>query len=891
MRRHYLDPVFAPQSVVVIGAGDNTASSSRTVIGNLIAGRFKGELFAIGAAHPLAQNISTFPTIDRVSTPIDLAVIAAAAATVPAIVRQCGEAGVRSAVVVSGDCCDVGATALVQQEIAAAARHYGLRLIGPNSIGIMRPSIGLNATCSKNVAKPGNLALVSQSGALCTAILDWASVRGVGFSSVVSLGDALELDFGEAFDYLALDPETDSILVYVEGVRNARAFMSGLRSAARLKPVIVLKAGRSSEGIQAAMTHTGAMIGADDVFNAALERAGAVRAVTIEQWFSAAHVLARGYRSQGDRLAIITNGGGPAVMAADRVTDVHVKLAELSSVAAQILDAALPNCVPRENPLDLSSNASAAHYAVALKTCLDDPGVDGVLVMLTPQAMTDPTAVAERIAAVAAGTRKPVLGCWMGELQVHAGREVLTAAGIPHFAAPEAAVDAFAYLAAYCRNQRLLLQVPGPLADHSRPDVDAARSIIEGALAQRRKRLSEIESKAVLRAFGIPVVPSIIARSEREAVVAAESLGFPVAMKVLSPDIAHKSDVGGVRLNITNAEDVRGSFSALLQEVHCQQPAARIDGMVVEQMIVSDHVRELMVGVASDPVFGPVISFGAGGVWVEVTGDRAVALPPLNDVIIADLIGQTRAARLIGAVRNFPPIQREALVQVLRRVSEMVCELPHIEALDINPILADEHGAIAVDARVMVASPGPPDERYRRLAIHPYPSHLLSRWHSGDGRDVVVRPIRPEDAQMEQAFVRGLSPEAKYFRFMHGLQELTPAMLVRFTQIDYDREMAFVAIAEVSGVKTQVGVARYSARPDRESCEFAIVVADAWRGRGLGGYLMSALIACASRRGLGVMEGEVLADNAAMLRLIARLGFSVRVHDEDPSLRRVSKSL
>lgn len=891
MRRHYLDPVFAPQSIAVIDASDNTSSVAATVITNLLAGGFKGELFAIGARHPVAQGCRRLSSIADVGKPIDLAVMTSTHATGTDVLRQCGEAGVRGAVVLSRMDADAGEMARAERDMVADARRYGLHVVGPNSLGILRPSIGLNATFSKNVAKPGNLALVSQSGALCTAVLDWASARGVGFSSVVSLGDAFDLDFGEIFDYLALDPQTHGILVYVEGLRNARGFMSGLRSAARLKPVIVLKAGRSNEGIQAAVSHTGAMIGSDDVFNAALERAGAVRAVTIAQWFTAAQVLARGYRTQGDRLAIITNGGGPAVMAADRAPEVHVKLASLSAHTVEQLDAALPKRVLRENPLDLAGDATAAHYAVAFKACLDDPGVDGVLVMLTPQAMTDTTAVAESIAAAARGARKPVLGCWMGELQVQAGRETLTAAGIPHFAAPEAAVEAFAYLAAHCRNQRLLLQVPGPLADHSRPDVDGARKIIENALAQQRKLLSEVEAKTVLRAFGIPVVPSIVARSAHEALVAAKSLGFPVAIKILSPDIAHKSEVGGVRLNVTDAQDLRRTYHALLEEVRHQRPVARIDGVAVEPMVVGANLRELMVGVATDPVFGPVITFGTGGVWVEAAGDRSVALPPLNDVIIANLIGQTRAARLIGAVRHIPAVKREALEQVLRRVSEMVCELPHIEELDINPILADEHGAIAVDARMVVASPGSRGERYRRLAIHPYPTQLLSRWHSPDGREVVVRPIRPEDAQIEQAFVRGLSPEAKYFRFMHALQELTPAMLARFTQIDYDREMAFVAVEQVNGVETEVGVARYTARPDRESCEFAIVVADAWRGLGLGTRLMDALMECARSRGLRVMEGEVLADNAAMLRLVARLGFSERVHDEDPALRVVTKLL
>lgn len=892
MRRHYLDPVFAPRSIAVVGASERVGSVGAAVLGNLLQGNFKGEIFAVNPKHERVQGKLSLPSVEHIGKPVDLAVIATPAAAVPGIIRQCGEVGVRGAVILSAGFAEAGGDgARLQREVLADARRYGLRLVGPNCLGILRPGIGLNATFSKNVASPGNLALVSQSGALCTAILDWAATRAMGFSSVIALGDAADLDFGDVLDYLALDPETSSILVYVEGVRYARAFMSGLRSAARLKPVIVLKAGRSSEGIKAAVSHTGAMIGADDVFNAALERAGAVRAVTIDQWFTAAQVLARGYRSQGDHVAIITNGGGPGVMAADRAAEVQVKLANLAPETLTTLDGALPNHWSRGNPVDVLGDATPERYGIALKACLDDPGVDGVVVMLTPQAMTDPAAVARNVAEVAAGARKPVLGCWMGELQVQTGRELLAQAGIPQFDAPEAAVEAFAYLAAHFRNQQLLLQVPGPLADRSRPDVDGARMMIEAALAERRTMLSEVEAKAVLRAFGIPTVSSVIARSANEALVAAETLGFPVVLKILSPDITHKSDVGGVRLNIGNAQALRRSYGALMEEVQQQRPNARIDGVVVEQMVTSANGRELMVGVARDPVFGPVISFGAGGVLVEVTGDRAVALPPLNRVIIANLIGQTRAARLIGAFRHLPPVRLEALEQVLRRVSEMVCELPHIQELDINPLIADESGVVAVDARMVVALPGPDSDRYQHLAIHPYPTQLVTRWQSAEGIEVVLRPIRPEDAQIEQAFVRGLSPEAKYFRFMQALQELSPTMLVRFTQIDYDREMAFIAVTDVGGEETEVGVARYTARPDRESCEFAIVVADSWRGKGLGTRLMSALMESAKGRGLRVMEGEVLADNIEMLRLMARLGFSARVHEEDPGVRVVTKVL
>ena len=674
-------------------------------------------------------------------------------------------------------------------------------------------------------------------------------------------------------------------------IRNARSFMSGLRIAARMKPVVVVKAGRHQEGLRAAITHSGAMVGADDVFDAALQRAGVVRATTVGQWFAAARILASRYRVSGNRLAIITNGGGLGVMATDRAIDLDVQLANLSEATLQQLDANLPQHWSHGNPVDVMGDAPAQRYETAVRACLDDPGVDGVLVMLAPQAMTDAPACAAAVIAAAAGRSKPMLTCWMGELQVAAARELLDRHHIPHFNTPEASVEAFAYLTSHYRNQQLLMQVPGPLASHSEPDIGGARLIIETALAEHRAVLSLTEAKAVLHAFAIPVTQSIACNSANEALVAAESLGFPVVMKIDSPDITHKSDVGGVRLNIGNAQAVRSSYRELIDAVEKKSRDIHITGVLLEPMFSPAHARELLIGVVRDPVFGPAITFGAGGVQAEAMQDRAVALPPLNTFLAGRLIGQTRAARLLQEFRNMPAVDMDALVQVLRRVSEMVCELPAIREMDINPLIAHAGGVMALDVRIVVDRAPPSMDRYAHMAIHPYPVHLVSRFQLADGTNITIRPIRPEDATIEQSFVKRLSPQSKYFRFMQGLSELTQEMLIRFTQLDYHRELALIAVYEADGVETELGVARYVVNPDGRTCEFALVVADEWQGKGIGSQLMTELMNAARQRGFEEMTGEVLASNGNMLELMKNLGFTIRISEEDATIREVSRQL
>ncbi|HWS03525.1 MAG TPA: bifunctional acetate--CoA ligase family protein/GNAT family N-acetyltransferase [Gammaproteobacteria bacterium] len=892
MGKHYLSSLFTPKTVAVIGASNRLESVGGLVFRNLLEGGYKGRCFPINPKHTEIQGQPAFATVEQIPERIDLAVIATKAETVPAIIEACGQQGVRAAVILSAGFHETGAHgAALEKAVLENARRYGLRLIGPNCLGVIRPEIGLNATFTNSSVKPGNLALISQSGALCSAILDWALPNDVGFSSVVSLGDSADVDFGEILDFMVSDPKTRAILLYIEGIRNARRFMSALRAAARHKPVLVVKVGRHEVGSKAAQSHTDALVVADDVFDATLRRAGAVRVLSVAQLFTSARALATGMRPSGNRLAIVTNGGGPGVMAADRAADLGVEIATLSSQSIEALNSVLPVTWSHGNPIDIIGDATAQRYRDALTICMQDKDNDGVLVILTPQAMTQPTLVAEAVIDVARQFTKPLLVSWMGGSQVMAARTAFLAAGISSFRTPEPAVEVFSYLSAYAHNQQLLLQMPGPLSHQIAPDIEGARLLIESVLAEHRKVLNEMESKALLAAFRIPVAQTVVAHSPNEALLLAEQFEFPVAMKINSPDITHKSDSGGVRLNVANAVAVRAAYQEIINEVRRNRPTAHIDGIAIEPMAVKPNGRELLVGVTTDPVFGPVITFGLGGTTVEVLMDRAVELLPLNAYLANNMIQRTRAAKLLGAFRHMPAVNMDSLVSVLLRVSEMVCELPWLKEMDINPLLVDEHGALAVDARFVVDFHQPSADRYGHMAISPYPTHLVSDWQLPDGTNIVIRPIRPEDADLEKTFVHGLSDEAKYFRFMETIQELTPAMLVRFTQIDYDQEMALMAVTEVAGQEVELGIARYAINPDGQSCEFALVVADEWQGKGVAHKLMSSLMDVARDRGLERIEGEVLRANQSMLKLMTRLGFEIKTSEDDDSIKRVSKAL
>lgn len=890
MDAHYLTPLFAPTSVVVFAEEGAGSATSRALHDALRAQRFTGTLQYVGTN-------TTGTLADLAKSRADLAIIALPAEQIEAALEVAGRMACRSAVVISSGIAPEHAA-----DLAAIARREGIHLLGPNGLGFQRPMLQLNASAIGPLAKAGSLALVSQSGALTASMLDWASNNGVGFSSVVSLGPGTSVDIAQVLDYFANDRQTHSIIVYVEGISNARGFMSALRSAASAKPTVVLKAGREPAGHEAALTHCGAIVGSDDVFDAALRRAGAVRVRSFVALFSAAKCLASRYRPVGGRLAIVTNGGGPGVLAADWVNEISLDLGKLSAESAAALKPQLALLASLSDLIDLSEDATGDHYVAAVQAANRESAVDGVLTIFSPKAGVDGAEVARALAAINHTVNKPLLSCWMGDASVRDARGILNDAGIPNFRTPEAAVGAFGNIATYFQNQQLLQQTPSPSSTLAKADIEAARLVIDSVLAERRNVLTEMESKTLLSSFHIPITRTLLARSANEAMMIASQLGFPVALKVDSPDIPHKSDVNGVVLDVMNGAGARDTFNAIIDEVKRLRPEARINGVTVQRMARAKRGREIYIGLTTDVPFGPVIVFGAGGTMIELIDDRAMELPPLNTFLARRLIERSRVAETLGDWRGAPAVDLEAIEQILLRVSEMVCELPQLLEMDINPIIVDASGAVAVDARIVVdqAFSASTDRAhpYHHLAILPYPAHFDQVLPLPGGGEYTTRPIHPDDARMLQDFVLRLSPESRYFRFVSSMRELPPTMLARFTLIDYDREMALVATIRERGTEGDglgaeriVGVSRYITNPDQSSCEFALVVADDHNGKGLGSRLMERIMEVAREKGLVQMEGLVLANNAGMLKLMRRLGFTVKPYAEDPSFRLVTHRL
>jgi acetyltransferase len=882
MPAHYLQPLLAPRSVALVGATERPGALGDIVYRNLAAGigaARPGALYAVNPKHRRIHEAPAYPSLTRLPAAVDVAVIATPARVVPQVIAEAGAAGIRAAVVLSSGFREAGPQgAALEAQVLAAAKRGGVRVLGPNCLGIMRTETGLNATFARTPALAGRLALVSQSGAICGAILDWAHGADIGFSSVVSLGGAADVDFGEVLDFLVADERTDAILLYVEGIRNARGYVSALRAAARVKPVVALKVGRYASGSKAASSHTGALVGSDAVFDAALRRAGTVRVKTYTQLFAAARVLAAfspgGRFPEGDRLAIVTNGGGPGVIAADSAAENGVVLASLSPSTVKRLNEKLPAQWSRGNPVDIIGDAPAERFRDATAAALDDPGVDAVLAMYSPVAMTAPEAAAQAVGEAARASRKPVLGAWLGDINPGKSRAFLEAQGIPNFYTPENAVEAFSFLGQYRRNQAQLYEVPSVSSAEGnyREDRAAAQAILDKALSEKRTLLTEAEAKALLAAFGLPVPRTEVARTREEAIAAARDIGFPAVLKIHSPDITHKSDVGGVRLDLQNEAMVGSAFDEMLRNVKSLQPAARIEGVAVQPMLRFAHAREVLVGVATDPVFGPVVSFGAGGVSVEAVRDTAVALPPLNESLARELMQRTRVQRLLAGYRDVPPADAQALAAILCGVSRMVSALPWLREMDLNPVLAHPGGAIIADARVAIDPQRiKPLPRYGHMAIHPYPAELEGEVTIKGGTRVKIRPIRPEDAAREKRFFDGLSERSRYQRFMQYLPQLPPRMLARFTQLDYDRELALVAVHEGEFI----GVGRFAPNADGATAEFALVVGDAWQGKGLGRILLQRLKDEARKAGYQALYGNIMEANHEMLDLALRLGFAL----------------
>jgi len=817
---------------------------------------------------------------------VDLAVLAVDSAHMLDALREAIAVGARAAML-------LGHTQepAVLESLLATAREARIRLLGPGTLGFARPPRRLDAGRLGALPPPGNVALVTQSGVLGGAILDWAGDTAIGFSLAVSLGAELDIDVAQVLDYLANDSSTKAVVVYLEAVLDSRGFMSALRALASVKPVVVLKGGRDAARRPTARTHSGAIVGSDAIYSAALRRAGAVQVRLFTQLFTAVRYLASRNWPLGKRLAMIGNGNGPLVLASDQAWFANIRLLPYTEPTRRRLEAALPG-VGITNPLNLGLSASADDYASALEAIAYDPESDAMLVLLSPFAGVDAPQITERIARIAGTLGKPLFACWLGDTSTRPLRAWLDAAGVPVFRTPEAAVDAFSTVATFYQNQLLLQQTPRSLSDMTAPDVARARTVLDAALAEDREVLTELESKALLDAFHIPVNRTLLATNRHEAVAAANRIGYPVAMKISSSDVAHKSDVGGVALNVRNVTEVREQFDEILRSVRAARPAARIQGVTLQPMKLGRHGRELYVGVFRDALFGPVIAFGTGGTRVEIHRDTTLEFPPLNSFLARSMIARTRVARTLGEYGDAPAVDLEALERLLVRVSEMVCELPQLAELDINPIIADEGGLIAVDARAVADAKVPVREphdqrRYAHMAIMPYPSELVRQCTLRDGRAYTIRPIQAEDGERLQRFVRGLSEQSRYFRFISALNELSPRMLVRYTQIDYDRELALVAVLPDDGDQSIIGVVRYLLNPDRRSCEFAIAIGDEVQRQGLGMTLMKAIVGHARKRGLERIEGFVLAANAPMMRLMQALGFSVQTDRDDPALKRV----
>jgi acetyltransferase len=876
-----LEHLFAPASVALVGASERPGSLGATLLHNLLAGGFKGEVWPVNPKYDSLAGRRCYAGVAALPSAPALAVICTPPETIPAIVRQLGERGTRAAVVLSSGVPDAraaratGGGRSIRQAMLDAAHPYLLRLLGPNSAGLLAPGLGLNASVASSGALPGRIAFVSQSGALMVGVLDWARTRGIGFSHFIALGDAADVDLGDVLDYLASDGATAAILLYLQDLRYARKFMSAARAAARSKPVLVLRAGHEEDPAPGAASESGALASRDDVFDAAIRRAGMLRVYTTDQLFSAAETLAYARPLHGERLAIVSNGAGPGVLARDALAYGGGVEAQFSEEAAARLDALLAPGWRRGNVVDLRGAAPPELYRETLEILLQDPQVDAVLAIQSPTATVASRDVANAIAPLARSASKTLLSCWLGGAAVSEARAIASGARLPAYRTPEDAVAGFLQLLHYRRNQNLLMEVPPSMAGTVAPDRAAARALVREAIANGRYLLSDPETKAILRTYGMAVVETRQAASIEEALAAAQNIGYPVALKILTPDVMHKSDFGGVALDLDSADAVRAGGGRMRRRLAELFPQARFEGYSVQAMVRRSNAHELIAGAALDAVFGPVIVFGQGGVTTEVTDDHSVGLPPLNLVLARDLVDRTRVARLLAGYRNRPAVNMDAVLASLVQVSRMVSDIPEIVELDLNPLLADSRGAVVLDARMRLALADRSGSTLDRLAIRPYPRELEETidWQ---GAPLLLRPIRPEDGPAHLAFFDALSPDDVRYRMFVRIRELQPSQLARFTQIDYDREMAFIATRpNAQGVAETLAVGRVVADPDNITAEFAVTVRSDLKGMGLGKIMMQKLIDYCRARGTREIVGEALPQNSRITGLAKRMGFTV----------------
>lgn len=896
MIRSNLDSIFAPRSVAVVGASEHKSSVGWAVYANLKTAGFPGRLFVVNHKRKLVYGETAFGSIAELPETPDLVIVCTPAETVPTLVRDCGQRGVGGMIIITAGFRESGTVGRNLEEAvrSEAANYGGLRIVGPNCLGVLVPRLRFNASFAAGMPEPGRVALLSQSGALCTAILDWAIDQRIGFSAFVSAGNMLDVGMADLIDYFAADPNTESLILYIESLTNAREFLSAARAFSRKKPIVAFKAGRFTESAQAAASHTGALAGVDDVYEAAFRRAGIERVFSVDDMFDCAELLARQKVPRGRRLAIVTNAGGPGVMATDALIEQRGQIAKLSPITMERLDRALPPHWSHNNPVDVLGDATPERYAAALEAVLADDGVDAALVILTPQAMTDPTSVAQVIATTTNPHGKPLLTAWMGGATVGPGRRVLHESGIPGYSSPEQAIHAFMHLVSYESRRELLQETPRAVPITWAHDRTRSRQGLLDAIARSPAAanssspnfLSEDDSKALLAAYGIPVSQPVAAATVDEAVETARQVGFPVVMKIRSPDITHKTDVGGVALDLTSEADVRTAFNRMMTSVKSKRPDAAIEGVTLQPMITAARGIELLIGAKQDPIFGSVILVGAGGVTAELLQDHALELPPLNERLARRMLESLRCWPLLQGYRGRPGVDVERLIETLIRFSYLVADSPELIEIDINPLLVTSERVIALDARMRWGTVCSRREhvRHPHLAIGPYPEELVQTVKlPAIPQPVIMRPIRPEDEPLWLNLLANCSPESIRRRFRSVFKEATHEMASRYCYVDYDREIPLVAEVDVAGQSQLVAVGRLILDAHHQSAAFAVLVADAWQGLGIGHWLTERCLQIANERGAIQVVAETTPDNTGMTDVLRHCGFEV-TRQADPNV-------
>jgi acetyltransferase len=875
----HLDSIFKPKRVAVIGASDTPSGVGYAVLRNMVGAGFDGVVYPVNAKRESVQGIAAYKSVLEVPNTPDLAVICTPASTVLPVIKQCAQAGIKGVVIISAGFRETGAEGLRQElEIAEIARKADMRVIGPNCLGVITPRLGLNASFTAGMPGDGHIAFISQSGALGTSVLDWAKRKGIGLSHFVSVGNMLDTGFPDLIDYFGQDPRTRSLILYIESIKDARRFVSAARAFTRKMPIIAYKAGRFAESAAAAASHTGALMGADDVHDAAFRRAGIERVFEIDDLFDCAELLGRHKPPRGGRLGIVTNAGGPGVMATDALIAREGELAKLLPETIEKLNACMPGAWSHSNPVDVLGDATSSRYADAVKIVGEDPGVDAMLVILTPQAMTDDRDIARVIGENKASTNKPVLGAWLGGDSVIRGREILTRHNIPSYPSPERAIRGYMHLVNYAKNIKTLYETPTVV-----PIKETANKNLAGSLVDMPDlTLSEIESKQLFKNFGIPVAMAEPASDADKAVAVAEEMGYPVVMKVRSPQITHKTDVGGVALGLQDAEAVRGAYKRVTELAARHRPEAVIQGVSIQPMVSGRDGIEMILGVKKDPIFGTVLLAGMGGITAEVLKDRVLGMPPLTEALARRMLESLRCWPLLNGYRGRPPVDVDGLVEVLIRMSLLVAQTPNIKELDINPLLVTPDGVTALDARIITDdSPGMPDKHYTHLAIRPYPTEFVDHVILPDGEEVTFRPIRPEDEPRWHDLLASCSAESLRARFFSTIGKSTHEMATRYCYIDYDREMGIVALINEGGKKRMIGVGRLVADPDHTDAEYAILLADEWQGVRLGTLLTSYCLKVAKLWGIRRVFGGTMAENRRMVATFREQGFDVVTEDEE----------